>query len=157
MYESAGVDGTSLRAIVAEYGCSSMMPCKYFDSKADLIDGLRVRSYEWLRGVLVAAASEADQPVAALGLLAKAYVRAALDRPRGRRMRVGGDRLSVAAGQEPDATRGWRGCPGRAGAQGLIAVDHRRHRCGVVVRARRRAGERYTAGWLRAQASASAA
>ena len=58
------------------------MPYKYFDSNADLIDGLRVRSYEWLRGVLVAAASEADQPVAALGLPAKASVRAALDRPR---------------------------------------------------------------------------
>ena len=86
LYESAGVDGTSLRAIVAEYGCSSTMPCKYFDSKADLIDGLRVRSYEWLRGVLVAAASEADQPVAALGLLAKNPMppvdgEAALDEP----------------------------------------------------------------------------
>ncbi|MEM8619631.1 MAG: TetR-like C-terminal domain-containing protein [Actinomycetota bacterium] len=81
LYETAGVDGMSFRAIAAEYGCSSTMPYKYFDSKADLIDGLRVRSYEWLRGVLVAEASEADQPVAALQLLAKAYVRAALDRP----------------------------------------------------------------------------
>jgi len=82
LYEVAGVDGMSFRSIASAYGCSTTMPYSYFDSKADLIDGLRVRAYEWIQGVLTVAASSAESPVEALREMAAAYVRAGVRRPR---------------------------------------------------------------------------
>lgn len=82
LYEADGIEGMSFRSIAAAYGCSPTMPYKYFASKAALVDGLRVRSYEWLRGILVAAASDEPAPLEALHRLAEAYVHAAIDRPR---------------------------------------------------------------------------
>lgn len=81
LYETNGLDGMSFRSIASEYGCSTTMPYSYFDSKAGLIDGLRIRAYEWIRGVLTLAASSADEPIAALQDMAAAYVRAGIERP----------------------------------------------------------------------------
>lgn len=82
LYEAHGIEGMSFRAIALEYGCSAAMPYTYFASKADLVDGLRVRSYEWIRGVLAVAASAETQPLPALEAVAEAYVAAAAERPR---------------------------------------------------------------------------
>ncbi|MFP6584849.1 MAG: TetR/AcrR family transcriptional regulator [Candidatus Hydrogenedentota bacterium] len=82
LYEASGIDGMSFRLIAAEYRCSATMPYLYFDSKADLVDGLRIRAYEWLQGILVEAASSASDPFEALRKLAVAYVHAGVGRPR---------------------------------------------------------------------------
>jgi len=82
LYEVDGLDGMSFRSIASAYGCSATMPYSYFGSKADLIDGLRVRAYQWIQGVLTVAASSVDDPVDALQEVASAYVRAGLVRPR---------------------------------------------------------------------------
>ena len=82
LFESDGLDGMSFRAIASASGCSPTKPYSYFASKADLVDGLRVRAYEWIRNVLVAAASTATDPIDALRALAHAYVHAGVDRPR---------------------------------------------------------------------------
>lgn len=82
LHEAEGLDGMSFRAIAAAYGCSPTKPYSYFESKADLVDGLRVRAYEWIRDVLVTASSAASEPMEALRSMAHAYVRAGLDRPQ---------------------------------------------------------------------------
>lgn len=82
LYEADGVEGMSLRSIASAHGCSSTMPYSYFESKADLIDALRVRAYQWIRGVLTVAASSAAEPIEALQAVAAAYVQAGVERPR---------------------------------------------------------------------------
>lgn len=82
LYEAGGDDAMSFRAIASAHGCSSTMPYTYFDSKADIIDGLRVRAYQWMEDALRAAASAAPGPLDALRAIAFGYVRAAAERPR---------------------------------------------------------------------------
>lgn len=82
LYEAGGLDGMSFRAIASDFGCSYSMPYSYFDSKADLVDGLRFRVYDWLHDVLAKAAGAADDPVEALEAIAESYVEAGLARPR---------------------------------------------------------------------------
>lgn len=72
----------SFRAIAAGAGCSHTKPYSYFESKADIIDALRIRAYEWLVGVLTTAAAAHGRPIDALHALAEAYIRAGLERPR---------------------------------------------------------------------------
>jgi AcrR family transcriptional regulator len=82
LYESGGPEAMSFRAIASAYGCSTTMPYSYFDSKAAIVDALRIRAYEWMQGLLEDAAHTAPDPMEALRALAAAYVRAASDRPR---------------------------------------------------------------------------
>lgn len=82
LYEADGIDGMSFRSLASAHGCSSTMPYSYFESKADLIDSLRLRAYDWLLGVLTVAAASTDDPAEALQELASAYVRAGVERPR---------------------------------------------------------------------------
>jgi len=82
LYESGGPEQMSFRAIASAYGCSTTMPYSYFDSKAAIVDALRIRAYEWLQGVLEDASRTTPDPLEALRALAAAYVRAASDRPR---------------------------------------------------------------------------
>ena len=82
LYEERGVDGMSFRAIAAEHGCSASMPYLYFESKAALVDHLRIRAYDWLRDQLARASATAVNPFEALRNIAVAYVRAGLERPR---------------------------------------------------------------------------
>lgn len=82
LYESGGAEAMSFRAIASTYGCSTTMPYSYFDSKAAIVDALRVRAYEWMREILDDAARATPDPLEALRALAVAYVRAASDRPR---------------------------------------------------------------------------
>lgn len=82
LYEAGGLEGMSFRAIATEYGCSYSMPYSYFDSKADLVDGLRFRVYDWLHDLLAKAAAGADDPTDALEAIAETYVEAGLSRPR---------------------------------------------------------------------------
>jgi len=81
LYESGGPEQMSFRAIANAYGCSTTMPYSYFDSKAAIVDALRIRAYEWLQGVLEDAGRAAPDPLEALRALAAAYVRAASERP----------------------------------------------------------------------------
>lgn len=82
LYERGGHEAMSLRAIAAAYGCSPTMPYSYFSSKADVVDGLRVRAYGWIHDVLSVASSGADDALTALEAMAAAYVRAGVERPR---------------------------------------------------------------------------
>ena len=82
LLEADGIEAMSFRAIASRNGWSHTKPYSYFDSKADIIDALRVRSYEWLLEVLSTAAALEDEPLAALRALSEAYVRAGLERPR---------------------------------------------------------------------------
>lgn len=81
LYEAGGHEAMSLRAIASSYGCSPTMPYSYFASKADVVDGLRIRAYGWIHDVLSVASSGADDTLAALDAMATAYVRAGVDRP----------------------------------------------------------------------------
>ncbi len=82
LYEEGGPEAMSFRAIAQRYGCSNTMPYSYFGSKADIVDALRIRAYQWLQGVLEKAAAPATDPLEALRSLAAAYVEAACARPR---------------------------------------------------------------------------
>lgn len=81
LYEAGGPDAMSFRALASAYGCSNTMPYSYFGSKAEIIDGLRIRAYRWLQGVLAEAAGGSEDPLDALQALAAAYVRASAQRP----------------------------------------------------------------------------
>lgn len=82
LYEAGGSDAMSFRAIAASAGCSHSKLYSYFDSKADLIDALRLRSYQMLFDDLSAAAATDDDPIGSLRALAEAYVRLGLERPQ---------------------------------------------------------------------------
>ena len=82
LYESGGFEAMSFRAIAQSRGCSSTLPYRYFASKSEMIDGLRIRAYQWLQGELLTAVSKADKPAQQLELLTAAYVDAAAARPR---------------------------------------------------------------------------
>lgn len=82
LFEEDGPGAMSFRAIANLAGCSHTKPYSYFDSKADIIDALRIRAYEWLLGILTTAAAANDRPLDALRALAEAYVRAGIERPR---------------------------------------------------------------------------
>lgn len=81
LYEQDGAQAMSFRAIAAGAGCSHTKPYSYFESKADIIDALRIRAYEWLVGVLTTAAAAHGRPIDALHALAEAYIAAGLERP----------------------------------------------------------------------------
>jgi AcrR family transcriptional regulator len=82
LLESGGIEAMSFRAIASMAGCSHSKIYTYFDSKADLIDALRIRSYELLFERLSAAAAPHDDPIEALRAIADAYVRLGLERPQ---------------------------------------------------------------------------
>lgn len=82
LLEAGGVEAMSFRAIASMVGCSHSKIYSYFDSKADLIDALRIRSYEVLFDRLSAAAARHDDPIEALRAIADAYVRVGLERPQ---------------------------------------------------------------------------
>ena len=82
LLEAGGIEAMSFRAIASVVGCSHSKIYSYFDSKADLIDALRVRSYEVLFDSLSAAASRHDDPIESLRAIAHAYVRVGLERPQ---------------------------------------------------------------------------
>ncbi len=82
LYEAGGDEAMSFRAIASGYGCSNTMPYTYFASKAEIVDGLRIRAYRWLKQELDVAARSKPDPLDALQALATAYVRAGTERPR---------------------------------------------------------------------------
>lgn len=81
LYETGGPEAMSFRAIAGAYGCSNTMPYSYFASKGEIIDGLRIRAYRWMQGVLTRAADSTDDPVEALQELSGSYIRASRERP----------------------------------------------------------------------------
>jgi AcrR family transcriptional regulator len=82
LLEAGGIDAMSFRAIASRVGCSHSKIYTYFDSKADLVDALRIRSYEVLFDSLSAAAARHDDPIESLHAIAEAYVRLGLKRPQ---------------------------------------------------------------------------
>lgn len=82
LYEDGGSEAMSFRAIASSAGCSHGKPYSYFDSKADLVDALRIRSYEMLHERLTVAAALHEDPIDSLRELAEAYVRFGVERPR---------------------------------------------------------------------------
>ncbi|MEM7272074.1 MAG: TetR/AcrR family transcriptional regulator [Actinomycetota bacterium] len=82
LYEQDGADAMSFRAIASLAGCSHTKAYSYFTSKADIIDALRVRAYEWVLSTLSTAAALHDDPMCALRGLAEAYIREGVARPR---------------------------------------------------------------------------
>jgi AcrR family transcriptional regulator len=82
LLESGGIEAMSFRAIAATVGCSHSKIYSYFDSKADLVDALRIRSYELLFEELSSAAAPHDDPIDSLHAIAEAYVRLGLERPQ---------------------------------------------------------------------------
>ena len=82
LLEEGGTEAMSFRAIASSAGCSHSKLYSYFDSKADLIDALRLRAYQMLSARLSAAAATGDDPVMSLRAMAEAYVQVGLERPR---------------------------------------------------------------------------
>ncbi len=82
LFEDGGSEAMSFRAIASRAGCSHSKLYTYFDSKADLIDALRVRSYQLLLDTLSAAAATGSDPIESLRALAVAYVQLGLERPQ---------------------------------------------------------------------------
>ncbi len=82
LLEEGGTEAMSFRAIASSAGCSHSKLYSYFNSKADLIDALRLRAYQILSDRLSAAAAIGDDPIMSLRALAEAYVRIGLERPR---------------------------------------------------------------------------
>lgn len=82
LFEAGGLASMSFRAISLRYGCSSMKAYSYFASKADIVDGLRIRAYHWLECELLEAARAKSDPVEALRNIAITYFISAQSRPR---------------------------------------------------------------------------
>lgn len=82
LFEDGGSEAMSFRAIANSAGCSHSKLYSYFESKADLIDALRLRAYQVLYERLSVAAGGKDNPLDSLRALADAYLRFGLERPR---------------------------------------------------------------------------
>jgi len=82
LFETGGTEAMSFRAIASRVGCSHTKLYSYFDSKADLIDALRVVSYRLLFDQLSSAAARTDDPIESLRAIAAAYVRLGRERPQ---------------------------------------------------------------------------
>ena len=82
LFEEGGTEAMSFRAIAKSVGSSHSKLYSYFDSKADLVDALRLRTYELLFDRLSAAAVAEKDPIESLRALAEAYLRFGLERPR---------------------------------------------------------------------------
>ena len=82
LFEAGGFEAMSFRAIAARYGCSSMKAYSYFSSKADIVDALRIRAYDWLKENLKEASRSTADPREALERITFAYLDAARERPR---------------------------------------------------------------------------
>ena len=82
LFEDGGAEAMSFRAIANREGCSHSKLYSYFDSKADLIDALRLRAYGLLFDRLSRAAGTEEDPIASLQALAVAYIRLGLEQPR---------------------------------------------------------------------------
>lgn len=81
LFETDGIEAVSFRRIALKLGYSSAALYRYFGNKADLVAGLRERTYRWMGESLVAAIRPETPPLIQLHDLATAYIRAALDRP----------------------------------------------------------------------------
>jgi AcrR family transcriptional regulator len=81
LFVRRGYDGVTLRAIAGELGCSPMTPYRYFRDKADIFAAVRTAAFEALAGSQQACCDEADEPLAVLAELGRAYLRFALEQP----------------------------------------------------------------------------
>lgn len=81
LFESEGIEAVSFRRIATALGCSYAAPYRYFASKAELVTGLRERTYRWMGEALMTAIRPDTPPLTQLHDLALAYIRAGLDRP----------------------------------------------------------------------------
>lgn len=82
LYERGGIDAMSFRAIADAAGCSHSKLYSYFESKADIIDALRLLAYELLHDRLSRAAATGNDPLASLLSLSEAYIELGLGRPQ---------------------------------------------------------------------------
>ena len=81
LFETDGIGAVSFRKLAAELGCSYVAPYRYFQNKADLVAGLRERTYRWMGEAMSAAMRPEASALNQLHDLALAYVETALARP----------------------------------------------------------------------------
>ncbi len=81
LFEADGISAVSFRKLAAELGCSYVTPYRYFENKADLVAGLRERTYRWMGEAMSAAIRPESSALNQLHDLALAYVETALTRP----------------------------------------------------------------------------
>lgn len=79
--KNGGLEALSFRKLASEMGLSYSAPYRYFRNKEELVNALRARAYRWIEGEMRAAVREGDNPALQLEKLAKAYIKAALQRP----------------------------------------------------------------------------
>jgi AcrR family transcriptional regulator len=82
LFEKGGTEAMSFRAIASSAGCSHSKLYSYFDSKADIVDALRLRAYGLLTDRLIGASEIGESPLESLRGLADAYMRFGLEQPR---------------------------------------------------------------------------
>ncbi len=77
-----GLEALSFRKLATEMGLSYSAPYRYFRSKDELVNALRVRAYRWIESEMRAATKDLRSPAARLEALARAYVSSGLQRPQ---------------------------------------------------------------------------
>lgn len=90
----------SLREVARRAGVSHNAPYNHFADKRDLLAAVAAAGYEALRARLLAAASDADVPEAALVAIGVAYVRFGIENPAHYRLMFGAALVTV---EEPPA------------------------------------------------------
>ncbi|NND00383.1 MAG: TetR/AcrR family transcriptional regulator [Gammaproteobacteria bacterium] len=76
-----GLQGISLRALAAEAGCSRTTPYRYFKNKADILAAVRQSGFQRMADATESAAESERDPDNKLLVLARAYLRFAVEWP----------------------------------------------------------------------------
>lgn len=82
VFENAGgLEALSFRKLAAELSLSYSAPYRYFANKEELVNALRARAYRWIEREMLDSIQGITHPERQLETLARAYVRAGLERP----------------------------------------------------------------------------
>lgn len=82
LFEDHGLEAVSFRKIAALLGCSYSTPYRYFPSKDALLTAMRAQAFRWIEQSMLEATREESDPLRRLNVLAEAFIRAGINRPK---------------------------------------------------------------------------
>lgn len=108
-----GIEALSFRVLAVELGLSYSAPYRYFASKRELVNALRVRAYRWVEASMRQATVGRSNAEARLEALAEAYIRCGLEHP---------DRYALMFFERDDTGEGERSLDLRAAKRDALDV-----------------------------------
>lgn len=85
-FAESGIEGVTLRGLARELGCSAMTPYRYFESKEEIFEAVRVAAFRRFNAQMTEVAGRFPDPIERLRATGRQYVRFAQTEPHAYRI-----------------------------------------------------------------------